>query len=168
MSNVETSGIPGAANASPPVKSFDHTGFTVASLDRSLAFWVGALEFKHLHTLTFDPSPFVDEVVGVPGAALRVAMLQGPGHMIELLEFAAPANRETYKPRLCDVGSAHVALYVADIDALLSKVARLGWHPLGKPQTVAYGESKGLRLVHVQGPDGVTVEFLQRAADAQA
>jgi catechol 2,3-dioxygenase-like lactoylglutathione lyase family enzyme len=148
------------------IKRADHTGFTVSSLEDSLAFWVNVLGFRHLYTWTFETAPFINEVVGVPGAALRVAMVEGPSHMIELLEYSSPDDRQTYKPRSCDVGSVHVAFYVEDIDALLARIASAGWLPVGKTQTVESGEREGLRLIYVRGPDGVTIEFLQRPEDA--
>ena len=36
------------------IKSADHTGFTVSSLDDALAFWVDVLGFEHLYTWTFE------------------------------------------------------------------------------------------------------------------
>jgi catechol 2,3-dioxygenase-like lactoylglutathione lyase family enzyme len=148
------------------IKSIDHTGFTVSSLDESLKFWVDVMGFRHLYTWTFDNGPFIEQVVGVPGAAVRLAMVEGPGHMIELIEYTAPGDRKIYKPRSSDVGSVHLAFYVANIDALLARIAKVGWLPVGEVQTVASGERKGLRLVYVRGPDGVTLEFLQRPEDA--
>jgi catechol 2,3-dioxygenase-like lactoylglutathione lyase family enzyme len=147
------------------IKSADHTGFTVSSLEDSLAFWVDVLGFKHLYTWTFEPGPFVEELVGVAGAALQVAMVEGPGHMIELLEYTSPADRRTYKPRSCDVGAVHVAFYVENIDTLLARIASVGWLPVGDIQTVASGQRAGLRLAYVRGPDGVTIEFLQLPQD---
>ncbi len=78
--------------ASPPfrIKSVDHTGITVSSLDEALPFWVGVMGFEHLYTWDFENSPFLEELVGVKGAAARVAMVKGPGHLIELLEYRAP------------------------------------------------------------------------------
>ena len=148
------------------IKSVDHTGFTVSSLEDSLAFWVDVLGFRHLYTWTFERSSFIEELVGVPGAAVRIAMVEGPGHMIELLEYSGPNDRQTYKPRSCDVGSVHVAFYVENMDALLARVASVGWLPVGNTQTVESGERKGLRLTYLRGPDGVTIEFLQRPEDA--
>ena len=58
----------------------------------------------------------------MPGAAVRVAMVEGPGHLIEVLEYSSPNDRQTYKPRSCDVGSVHLACYVENIDALLARV----------------------------------------------
>jgi catechol 2,3-dioxygenase-like lactoylglutathione lyase family enzyme len=148
------------------IKSIDHTGFTVSSLDNAVAFWVGVLGFKLLYTQTFEEGPFIEEVVGVPGAALRLAMVEGPGHMIELLEYTSPKDRRTYKPQSSDVGSVHLAFYVENIDALVARAASAGWSPVGKIQTVESGERQGLRLIYVRSPDGITIEFLQRPGDA--
>lgn len=147
------------------IKRADHTGFTVSSLSASLRFWVDVLGFRHLYTWTFETSHFTEQLVGVPGAALQLAMVEGPGHMIELLEYASPKERQTYKPRSCDVGSVHVAFYVENIDALIARVARSGWMPLGNTQTVEFGEREGLRLAYVRGPDGITLEFFQLPED---
>jgi catechol 2,3-dioxygenase-like lactoylglutathione lyase family enzyme len=149
------------------IKSIDHTGFTVSSLDDSLKFWVDVLGFRHLYTWTFDRGPFIEQLVGVPGAGMRLAMVEGPGHMIELLEYTSPDDRQIFKPRSSDVGSVHLAFYVENIDALLASLARVGWLTVGNIQTVESGERQGLRLIYVRGPDGITLEFLQRPEDAQ-
>lgn len=148
------------------IKSIDHTGFTVSSLDESLRFWIDALGFRHLYTWTFEAGPFIEQLVGVPGAAMRLAMVEGPGHSIELLEYTSPPDRPAYRPRSSDVGSVHLAFYVENIDALLARIASSGWRPVGEVQTVESGERKGLRLIYVRGPDGVTLEFLQLPEDA--
>jgi catechol 2,3-dioxygenase-like lactoylglutathione lyase family enzyme len=145
------------------IKSIDHTGFTVSSLDDSLKFWVDVLGFRHLYTWTFDRGPFIEQLVGVPGAGMRLAMVEGPGHMIELLEYTSPDDRQTFKPS--DVGSVHLAFYVENIDALLARLASVGWLTVGNIQTVESGERQGLRLIYVRGPDGITLEFLQRPED---
>lgn len=140
----------------------DHTGFTVSSLDASLKFWVDVLGFRLVTRDHYPASEFLDNVVGVPGAELTLAMVEAPGgHLIELLEYSAPANREHLKPRACDVGSVHLAFLVEDLDALLARVSAAGWQALGQPQTVQGGRRDGLRLFYARGPDGVTVEFLQ-------
>jgi catechol 2,3-dioxygenase-like lactoylglutathione lyase family enzyme len=155
--------------ASPPfrIKSVNHTGITVSSLDEALSFWVGAMGFEHLYTWDFENTPFLEELVGVKGAAMRLAMVEGPGHLVELLEYRAPGDRQVLKPRSCDVGSVHVAFYVAHIDALLARLSTMGWNALGNVQTIESGERAGLSLVYVRGPDGMTLEFLQLPEDAR-
>jgi catechol 2,3-dioxygenase-like lactoylglutathione lyase family enzyme len=165
MNALTRSGAAASAHAFR-IKRVDHTGFTVSSLEDSLAFWVDVLGFEHLYTWTFETAPFIEELVGVPGAAVRIAMVEAPGHLIELLEYTSPDGRETYRPRSCDVGSVHLGFYVENIDALIARVASAGWLPVGKTQTVESGEREGLRLIYVRGPDGVTIELLQRPEDA--
>jgi catechol 2,3-dioxygenase-like lactoylglutathione lyase family enzyme len=148
------------------INSIDHTGITVSSLDEALAFWVDAMGFEHLYTWNFENSTFLEQLVGVEEAAIRLAMVKGPGHLIELLEYRSPDGRQVLKPRSCDVGSVHVAFYVANIDSLLTRLATLDWHVLGKLQTIESGERAGLRLAYVRGPDGITLEFLQLPEDA--
>jgi catechol 2,3-dioxygenase-like lactoylglutathione lyase family enzyme len=77
----------------------------------------------------------------------------------------SPDERQIYKPRSSDVGSFHVGFYVANIDALLARLESVGWPTVGKVQTVESGEREGLRLIYVRGPDGITLEFLQRPED---
>lgn len=144
------------------ISTVDHTGITVSSLTEALDFWAGVLGFRHLYTWTFENTAFIENLVGVKGAALTLAMVEGYGHRIELLEYQAPADRKIIKPRSCDVGSVHIALYVDDMDVALARVAKAGCMPVSEPQTVVGGERAGLRLVYVRGPDGVTLEFLQR------
>ncbi len=94
-------------------------------------------------------------------AAARIAMVKGPGHLIELLEYRSPSDRRIMKPRSCDVGSVHVAFRVENLDALVERISAAGWNALSGVQMVESGERAGLRLVYVRGPDGVTLEFLE-------
>jgi glyoxylase I family protein len=138
----------------------DHTGITVADLERSLAFWQGVLGFE----LSYRPhhtGDLASEVTGVPGAEISIAVLKGYGHKIELLEYLAPANRKRADLRPCDVGSLHVAFTVDDLDAVLSAIAASGWRAVGKPQTLKAGPNAGKRVVYVRDPDGTTIEFMQ-------
>lgn len=145
------------------ISKVEHTGITVSSLKDSLDFWVNVLGFQHLYTWNFENSPFIEKLVGVDGAAVSAAVVEGYGHRIELLEYQTPAAREKFKPRSCDVGSVHVCLDIEDMDAALARVAEAGWFPVAEPQTVEGGERDGMRLIYLRGADGVTIEFIQSA-----
>ena len=140
----------------------DHTGITVSNLERSLAFWRDVLGFEFSHRV-HQTGELAAEITGVPGAEISLAVLKAPGgHKIELLEYMAPANRKkNVDLRPCDVGSAHVALAVDDLDAVLEKVAASGWNTAGKPQTLTTGPNAGRRIIYVRDPDGTTIEFMQ-------
>ncbi len=141
----------------------DHTGFTVESLNDSLDFWTRVLGFTHLYTNYYECSEFLENVVGVKGASVTLAMVEAPGgHLIELLEYHTPDDRQSVQPRSCDVGSVHLAFTVTDVDTLLKRIEEeAGWHRLGVTQTVEEGERQGLKIAYARGPDGVTLEFLQ-------
>ena len=68
------------------ITKVDHTGITVSSLAEALVFWVEILGFHHVYTWDFESSSFLDNVLGLEGAAVTLAMVEGPGHQIELLE----------------------------------------------------------------------------------
>ena len=138
----------------------DHTGITVSNLERSLAFWRDVLGFELSHR-THQKGELAGEITGVPGAEISLAVLKAPGHKIELLEYHAPADRKQVDLKPCDVGAAHVALTVDDLDAVLSAIATSGWHAAGKPQTLQSGPNAGRRVVYVRDPDGTTIELMQ-------
>ena len=142
--------------------SADHTGITVSHLDRSLAFWRDVLGFTLSHT-AHQKGELAQEITGVKGAEIKLAVLKAPGgHKIELLEYLAPAGRKQHvdlKP--CDVASVHVALIVDDLDAVLQRIAAAGWKAAGKPQVLKSGPNARKRVVYVRDPDGTTIEFMQ-------
>ena len=138
----------------------DHTGFTVANLEHSLAFWRDLLGFELSHQ-PHQTGTLASEITGVPGAEISIAVLKGYGHKIELLEYSAPPDRQHLRPRPCDVGSVHVALLVDNLDAVLTAIAASGWTAAGKPQTLTAGPNAGKRVVYVHDPDGTTIEFMQ-------
>jgi catechol 2,3-dioxygenase-like lactoylglutathione lyase family enzyme len=138
----------------------DHTGFTVANLDRSLAFWQDVLGFELSHR-AHQTGDLAREITGVAGAEISIAVLKAPGHKIELLEYLAPPDRKRVDLKPCDVGSVHVALTVDNLDAVLSTIAASGWKAAGEPQTLKSGPNAGKRVVYVRDPDGTTIELMQ-------
>jgi catechol 2,3-dioxygenase-like lactoylglutathione lyase family enzyme len=144
----------------------DHTGITVSNLERSLAFWRDVLGFEFSHR-AHQTGQMAEEITGVKGAELKLAVVKTPGgHKIELLEYVAPADRKKdVDLRPCDVGSAHIALTVDNLDAVLATIAASGWKVAGKPQTLKTGPNAGKRVVYVRDPDGSTIEFMQAPAD---
>jgi catechol 2,3-dioxygenase-like lactoylglutathione lyase family enzyme len=139
----------------------DHTGITVSNLERSLAFWRDLLGFELSHRAQ-QKGELAEQITGVPGAEISLAVLKTPtGHKIELLEYLAPADRQHLRPRPCDVGSAHVALTVDNMDAVLDAIAPFGWKTAGEPQTLQSGPNAGKRVVYVRDPDGTNIELMQ-------
>jgi catechol 2,3-dioxygenase-like lactoylglutathione lyase family enzyme len=141
----------------------DHTGITVSNLERALAFWRDVLGFELSHT-AHQTGEMAREITGVAGAEIKLAVVKAPGgHKVELLEYLAPADRKRHADRRpCDVSSAHVALIVDDLDAVLSAINASGWKAAGEPQTLQSGPNAGKCVVYARDPDGTTIEFMQQ------
>ena len=149
------------------IVSTDHTGITVSNLERSLAFWRDVLGFEFSHT-AYQKGELAQEITGVEGAELKLAVLKTPGgHKIELLEYLAPADRKRTNLRPCDLGSVHVALLVEDLSAALDRIAVSGWKTVGQPQILTKGPNAGKRVVYVRDPDGTTIELMQVAGQGR-
>ena len=144
----------------------DHTGITVSNLDRALSFWRDVLGFELSHR-AHQSGKMASEITGVPGAEISLAVLKAPGHKIELLEYLGPPDHKSVDVRPCDVGSAHIALTVDNLEAVLGAIVASGWKAVGVPQTLQTGPNAGKRVVYVRDPDGTTIEFMQPASDKE-
>jgi len=145
-----------------------HTSFTVSDLERSIALFRDGLGLEVTSKGPRDPA-LAARVTGVPGAELLVAYLRGPGHSIELIQYLGPAEgRGRVEARPCDVGFAHLAYDVDDLDAALAALAAHGACPAGEVVVIDQGPNAGARLVYVRDPDGITIELIERPRAAPA
>lgn len=138
----------------------NHTSFTVSSLDRTIGFFRDGLGFDLVSRAPRSPD-LVSRITGVPGAQVTIAFLRGAGHTIELIEYAAPAERRRIEARPCDTGFAHLALNVDDVDAAVAAAAEHGWTPLAAPVAIDQGPNRGRKVVYLRDADGLTVEFIE-------
>jgi catechol 2,3-dioxygenase-like lactoylglutathione lyase family enzyme len=138
----------------------NHTSFTVTSLDQTLAFFRDELGFRATEKMPRDQK-MAENVTGVRGASITVAFVDLPGHRLEFIEYAGPADRGKVKARPCDVGFAHIALDVDNLDAALACAGRYGFKALGPVQISDKGPNKGRKIVYTTNADGITVEFIQ-------
>ena len=142
----------------------DHTGITVSDIERSLTFWRYVLGFELSHR-AHQKGELAEQITGVIGSEILIAVLKAPGHKIELLEYRAPQDRnQKNELRPCDLGSVHIALTVENLDDLLKTVAASGWKAAGEPQTLTTGPNAGKRVIYVRDPDGATIEFMEMPA----
>ncbi len=72
----------------------DHTGITVSNLERSLAFWRDVLGFELSHR-AHQTGELADEITGVPGAEILLAVLKAPRTQNRIASnIARPADRK--------------------------------------------------------------------------
>lgn len=145
----------------------NHTSFTVSDLDRSIAFFRDCLGFEVTSKAPRDPA-LIQQITGIDGADLLIAYVRGPDHSIELIQYNGPADREMIRPRPCDVGFAHLAYDVDNIDAAVAAAAAHEVRPIGQVTVIDKGPNAGGRVVYLRDPDGVTIEFIEKPSDRRA
>jgi catechol 2,3-dioxygenase-like lactoylglutathione lyase family enzyme len=142
----------------------NHTSFTVSDLDRSLAFFRDALGFEVTSKAPRAPQA-IQQITGVAGAEVMIAYVRGPDHSIELIEYTGPDDRGSVRPRPCDVGFAHVAFDVDDIEAVIAAADAHDVRPISEPFVTDAGPNAGGRVVYLRDPDGITLEFIEPRRD---
>jgi catechol 2,3-dioxygenase-like lactoylglutathione lyase family enzyme len=145
------------------VLSFNHTSLTVSDLDEVIPFFRDLLGFE-LTSRAPRGRRMIERMTAIEGAAIEIAYVNGPGHRIELIEYQGPPDREVVMPRLCDAGAAHVALNVTGIEALVAASPAYGFTAVGEIIEVDAGPNRGTKAVYLRGPDGITVEYVEKGA----
>ena len=143
------------------VLATNHTSFTVSDLDRSLAFFRDAMGFEVTSKAPRNKAA-IEGITGVRDADVVIAYVRGPGHSIELIQYLSPDDRDTMRPRPCDVGFAHIAYDVDDIEAAIETVSRHAVAPVGETMEIDQGPNKGGKVAYLRDPDGITIEFIQK------
>jgi catechol 2,3-dioxygenase-like lactoylglutathione lyase family enzyme len=141
----------------------DHTSYTVANLERSLAFYVGLLGFEVLWQREISNQYFRD-IVGFPECVVKAVHLGIPGstHKLELFEYIAPpgtpADIRTNNP-----GSSHMSFVVDDLLAAYEELKAKGVQFRSPPIAIDAGANKGAYALYMLDPDSISVELFQPA-----
>lgn len=146
------------------IRGFDHTSFTVPSIDAALAFWRDALGFT-VASDSLREGPFLGAVVGIAGARARIAHLHGHGQHLEFVEYLEPMGRAS-TPEPNDRCAAHVAFVCDDIAADVARLRAAGAVAQGAVTAVTSGPYAGASAVYLRDPNGVIVELYQPPAGA--
>src|SRR3954462_2386575 len=146
-------------------RTIHHTGYTVASLDRSLHFYHDLLGLEVVATQEKEGG-YLAAIVGYPDAHVRMAHLRVPGtdHVIELFQYLAPqGGKADVEPP--NVGASHLCFLVDDLPGLYERLRREGVTSfVSPPVEVDTGINTGGYALYVRDPDGITVELFQPPA----
>lgn len=138
-----------------------HTGFQVADLDRSLAFYRDLLGLEEIWRRVVTDE-YIGRLVGYPGLELHQALLRIPGteHCLELLDYRnverAPVDTRTANP-----GTAHICLVVQGLAGLYDRLLDAGVTFLSPPVVPTVGPNLGRLVAYMCDWDGIRVELLQ-------
>ena len=140
-----------------------HTGLTVSSLERSLAFYRDVLGLEEV--FTWNPKArYIGELVGYPDVDLHASILKVPGSefFLELLEYRN-IDQQPIDPANGNTGTAHIAFFVDDLDTTYADLVSQGVPSVSAPVTPTIGPNEGGRVVYMIDPDGFRVELIQSA-----
>jgi catechol 2,3-dioxygenase-like lactoylglutathione lyase family enzyme len=133
-------------------------GLCVSDLDRARAFYEGLLGFSFVSSIPTPPEQAIGS--GICHSGYTVVRLQLPtGERIKLFAPDSPPKRiDRGKQPLSQVGYAFITLIVADLNALLIKLATKGITPRSPG---AYGLRPNVVIALIGDPDGNVVELVQ-------
>ena len=138
-----------------------HTGFTVRSLETSIAFYRDILGFEL--AFQWNPqAPYIAELVGYPSVDLHSAVLRLPGTdvCLELLEYRN-VDQVPVDMRNGNVGNGHIAFNVDNLLEFYAELQAKGVASVSKPVTPTIGPNKGGKAVYLIDPDGFRVELIE-------
>jgi lactoylglutathione lyase len=140
-----------------------HFGIQVADLERSVAFYRDLLGLE-LVTLWVRDQPYIQELVGYPGVELHVAVFRLPYSeaFLEILEYRN-VERQAVDPATANPGTAHLCVYVQDIEALHERLLAGGARFVSPIKSPDVGPNAGGKAVYMLDPDGIRIELLQTA-----
>ena len=138
-----------------------HTGVTVRSLDRSIAFYRDLLGFEIV--FQWNPqAPYIGELLGYPTVDLHSAILRIPNSdvFLELLEYRG-IRQTAVEMSNGNIGNAHIAFTVDELEPLYERLKASGVESVSAPITPTIGPNKGGRAVYLIDPDGFRIELIQ-------
>lgn len=122
------------------IYELNHYGIVIRNLEKSLAFYQGALGGKVVYQGL------------IPATQTDVVYLLIAGGLVELLHRREPPADEVF-------GVTHIAFMSSDLDTDYAKLVGAGYEGLVAPKTAGSGVG---RLAFVRGPNGDRVEIIQR------
>jgi catechol 2,3-dioxygenase-like lactoylglutathione lyase family enzyme len=135
-----------------------HTGLVVVDLEKALYFWRDVLGFQVARQME-ESGPHIDAMMGLQNVRVTTVKLTAPeGGMIELLHFHSHPDRPVWTGTPHSTGFTHVAMTVADLEAICKKLAAEGVTFFAPPQLSPDG---CVKVTYCQGPEGVLLELVE-------
>ena len=146
------------------IKRLDNMGIVVEDLDNAVEFFTElGLQLEGRAPMEGD---FVDNVTGLRGTRVEIAMMRTPdGHgRLEISRFLAPPVIADHRTAPVNaLGYLRVMFTVDDIDDTLTRVRKHGAELVDK--VVQYEET--YRLCYIRGPEGILIGFAQELGQDQ-
>jgi catechol 2,3-dioxygenase-like lactoylglutathione lyase family enzyme len=141
------------------ISGIAHVSFTVSDLEKSLYFYHDLLGFE-LKTVVERSGPDVEGMTGFPGAKLKIGFLAFHHLTLELIQYISPIG-EKRDLRTNNIGCAHLAFHVKDMEEVYRFLSSKGVRFKSKPNQLREGPFAGGKAVYLNDPDGIPLELLQ-------
>jgi len=146
---------------------FDHVGFTVSDMSRSVEWYEHLLRHAPLVRSRWD-KPYLGTMVGYSGCDIEFAHFPLPGGgELELIQYIEPApgkiDSETY-----NVGNGHLCLLVDDVHEEFERLHGRAAFRSSEPVAIPFGQNAGGFGLYLRDPDGITIELIERRSGKRA
>ncbi len=143
-----------------------HFSFTVAHVERSIAFYRDLIGFELIHQQE-QANEYTRRLVGYPDAHLKIAQFAVPGeprglstHDLELVEYVRPKGARG-DINICNPGAAHLAFAVDDIHERYRRLVADGVKFFSPPNAITAGINLGGFTCYFHDPDAIVLEMIQ-------
>jgi catechol 2,3-dioxygenase-like lactoylglutathione lyase family enzyme len=138
-------------------KGVAHTGLIVSDIDTLVPFLCDVFEMEVKADLGLQTGPEAGQIMGLPGAHVKIVMLEKGGHTLELLEIVKPEREPIAKETpYGEVGHCHLAFEVDDIDAAYARVREAGAEIVVPPQVIPE-----LKFFYLRAPNNQWFEVVE-------
>jgi lactoylglutathione lyase len=146
------------------IRAAEHFSFTVSKIEMTLSFFCDLLGMNASPVMEVN-SPHVQQIVGMPGAILRISIVQVPGGpAIELIQYVQPKGSRIDSTS-CNPGAAHIAFQVDDIQKMYADLSTKGVRFVNPPVWAPGNDGKGRwGVAYLKGPDDITIELVEKQA----
>ena len=143
------------------LKSLFHTGFIVRDIEKSVQFYTEVLGMRMAGRMEFHDG-FIEQVLAFPQAHIKGGFVDtGEGHQLELIQYVSPESGSVSINRN-DLGAAHLAFFVEDIDRFYAATSDKGLDYLNPPAPLEGENGKVVyKVCYAQDPDGNWLEFVE-------
>ena len=140
------------------MKNIRHIGIVVGDIKRSISFYRDSLGLVIKKDMV-EKGTYIDTVLGLNKVDIRTVKLSaGDGGLVELLYYRFPGSKKNCKKKINDIGCAHVAFTVDDINREYHRLLRKGVVFNSLPHVSPDGYAK---VVFCRDPDGTFVELVE-------
>lgn len=132
-----------------------HVGIVVEDINKSRYFFESILKLK-LWKHETETGLKIENIVGLKGVTIEwMKFKTDDGFIIELLQYHSHPEKQQ-KLLLPQIGAAHIALTVDNVNNLYHTIIKNGYKCNSTPQN-----SSKVKVLYCYGPDGITLELVE-------